>query len=941
MRRILFVAFGFIACTGPAGPVGPRGENGANGDPGAAGPSGSVGPVGPAGDSGPAGPLGAPGASGPEGAPGATGPQGDPVPTTGTIAGTVSDGVTNTPLSGVAVSASDAGGAVVASATSDESGAFSLTVPTSSLQIKLTRAYYTSPAPLAFTVGIGQKVTIAVSMSESSSARPSVSLLAAGADTGYGSSVALTATASTPVNNALSYAWSNSTVPPLGSVSGSGVTGSMILPSLADAFAYRPDATNPGQYISGYTLPDRFGVVPILTDTRGQVSATVTVSDGHGQSASATVTVNAASVSTGLPNQPLGTRVYLNSGHDGGSAWTLTATPSQTTFDDPTSRTPSLVLDQPGSYTVNEGGNKLTLIAGDWKGMLVAGSGHGLTPDSNCTVCHNSTPASLAVDKFTPWLSTGHASMFMNGINGVLSSHYSGACITCHTVGYDEGVTNHGFDDLAAAAGWSFPSKMTPSSWDNLLSAAPQVARLANIQCESCHGPNDSDAHMKTDIFDPTLGNIHRTFVSPRISYASESCATCHAAGAHHLYSEWATPSGPELNGEIMGHGSRAGALHGASASGLNSSCGRCHTAQGYMLYTGALAAGNVALDGNNAVNKVLFKDVTPANVEPVSCPACHDPHDATNPNQLRIYGDTPLLPGGFAGYGMGKGALCLTCHNSRNGAQTGSLSKTYLHEDGEPYNGGNPTGYSAPHQACQGDVFTGHNAYFMSGSLPMTSRHAAVEDTCVGCHMTLNPKGYLSHGTPTASGHLFRIAGEDKQTLCGNCHGATVNGEGIQAQVEANLQALNLKMGKAAIAKMTAAGTIKVRAWDPSSDLYSSTSASNLSIDLTANAVVSASLFEIHGQVGLILGFTNPVSVQFVDGSGNPVGSPGSVTSFGVQLGGLQNGSGVALYALSGNYIRAGWNYFLVEGDQSLGLHNPSFVQAVLANTLSRDLTN
>src|SRR5207248_2207038 len=139
--------------------------------------------------------------------------------------------------------------------------------------------------------------------------------------------------------------------------------------------------------------------------------------------------------------------------------------------------------------------------------------------------------------------------------------------------------------------------------------------------------------------------------------------------------------------------------------------------------------------------------EVTSANAQPVTCVACHDPHDAKNPNQLRLYGDTPLLPGGFAGYGMGKGALCLSCHNSRNGAQTGSSTLTYLHEDGEKYNAGNPTGYSAPHQACQGDVFEGRNAYFMGTTLPAVSRHSAVEDTCVGCHMQLQAKTFKEQG--------------------------------------------------------------------------------------------------------------------------------------------------------------------------------------------------
>jgi predicted CXXCH cytochrome family protein len=936
-RAVSIMLFGvascMLGCTGPSGAVGPGGPPGANGDPGA---KGDPGPSGAIGSLGPAGPTGALGDPGPQG------PKGDPVPTTGMINGVVKDGVASTVLDGVTVTATDAGGSVLATATTASDGAFSLTVPSSSLQLSFARSYYTSPSPLALTVGIGQTVKIAATMNEAASAKPSLSLAASGDDVGYGSTVPVLATASSPLGNTLSYVWSNATVPLLGTVSGSGANGSLVMPTLTEGFAARPDPSNPGQFISGYRLEDRLGVVPILTDTRGQVTAKVTVSDGHGQSASASLTLNAASVSTGLRNQPMGTRIYVNSGHDGASAWQLVAKPadSQAALDDPSSRTPSLVLDKKGSYQVSEGGRTLTLTAGDWVGALVVGNGHGLTVDTNCKLCHNDSPPQIAVDKFTPWLSTGHASMFTEGVNGVKSDHYSGACISCHTVGYDEGVVNHGFDDAAVAAKWSFP-QMKLANWDDMLAESPSVARLANIQCESCHGPNDSDAHMQTDVFDPVAGNIHRSFLSPRISYGAETCATCHAAGAHHLYSEWATVSGPEINGEVMAHSNRDGALHGASASGLNSSCGRCHTAQGYTLYVGALKSGAVALDGNNAVNKIIFKDVTLANVEPVTCPGCHDPHSADNPNQLRVYGDTPNLPSGFAGYGLGKGALCLSCHNSRNGAQSGSLTKTFLHEDGEAYNGGNPTGYSAPHQACQGDVFEGHNAYFMGGSLPMTSRHAAVEDTCVGCHMKLNPKGYLSHGAPTASGHLFRIDGEDKAALCANCHGNSVNGEGIQAQAEANLKALAAKLGAAAVSKMTAAVTVKLRAWDEATDLYSSASASNLTIDLSANPVKSASLVEVHGQVGLTLTFTNPISIQFVDGSGSPSGAPKSMTSFAVQLGALQNGSGTALYALSGNFLRAGWNYFLIEGDQSLGLHNPSFVQAVLTNSLSKDLSN
>ena len=191
---------------------------------------------------------------------------------------------------------------------------------------------------------------------------------------------------------------------------------------------------------------------------------------------------------------------------------------------------------------------------------------------------------------FTPWLGTGHATMFTEGINGGNGTHYTGACISCHTVGYDPGVSNGGFDDVAATAGWSFPATLAPGNWDAMVTAAPAVAQLANVQCENCHGPQTSNAHTQTR----DANGVSQPFQSPRISYSAEACATCHAAGG-----------APHLLRLVDGRcRDRDGALEpgrcdtvGSSAAGLNSSCGRCHVAQGYTLYAGLLQQGKVAID--------------------------------------------------------------------------------------------------------------------------------------------------------------------------------------------------------------------------------------------------------------------------------------------------------------------------------------------------------
>jgi hypothetical protein len=64
-------------------------------------------------------------------------------------------------------------------------------------------------------------------------------------------------------------------------------------------------------------------------------------------------------------------------------------------------------------------------------------------------------------------------------------------------------------------------------------------------------------------------------------------------------------------------------------------------------------------------------------------------------------------------------------------------------------------------------------------------------------------------------------------------------------------------------------------------------------------------------------------------------------MTTFGVQLGSLKDNANAVVYSLSGNLIRAGWNYILIQYDGSKGIHNPTFVNEVLTKTLAKDLSN
>ncbi len=342
---------------------------------------------------------------------------------------------------------------------------------------------------------------------------------------------------------------------------------------------------------------------------------------------------------------------------------------------------------------------------------------------SNCAMCHGGAMPSLP-DKVTGWEATGHATFFAENLEHG-ASYYGAQCIHCHTVGYDEHADNGGFDDIAAEQGWTYPEVKEEGNWAAMQAEFPQLTNLANIQCESCHGPGSLHNGVKENI---------------DTSFNSEMCGFCHDALTHHTKNyEWET--------------SQHAALDIGRTSG---SCSPCHTGEGFIY----------AFDPNYA------EKTNPRTAEPIGCPTCHDPHSGENHHQLRKVNDVELGNGVIVtAEEAGSGILCMNCHKSRRNVDE------YVTE----YHG-----HYGPHHGPQGDLVKGTGAYEYEGvAYTAFSPHLTVtEDSCVTCHMAVPPEETAERGVGL---HTFRIAAPPgtvegqtevihNTTACSGCHGEIVS---------------------------------------------------------------------------------------------------------------------------------------------------------------------
>lgn len=384
-----------------------------------------------------------------------------------------------------------------------------------------------------------------------------------------------------------------------------------------------------------------------------------------------------------------------------------------------------------------------------------------------CGMCHGGGP--VAPDKYEEWQQTRHATMFTRHIDGLDGGYSRSSCITCHTVGYDANTNavNGGFDDIARQVGWTFPAVLTNGNWAAMTNTLQVVA---NIGCESCHGPGHD--HGVAAVLYPNAPEIAKQRIGKSLS--AGDCAQCHDSMTHHFRpAEWANSK------------------HAVAVEETGSSCGRCHTAQGFANF----AAGKPAVE-------------TPYEV--ITCAACHEPHSDANPHQLRTVADVKLndasKPGGNTMVTEGgAGKVCMQCHIGRRDAvsyvETATLNNRF-----------------GPHHGPQTDMLVGANAITYGKEIPSSAHYAVVEDSCSECHMQ---EAETSPAFTHAGGHSFNMKWDSGTNVvemteaCIKCHGEIEefdfkrqdydgNGivEGVQTEVKGLLSKLAIMLPPVGVPK-------------------------------------------------------------------------------------------------------------------------------------------
>ncbi|MFZ1080384.1 MAG: T9SS type A sorting domain-containing protein [Candidatus Kryptoniota bacterium] len=429
-------------------------------------------------------------------------------------------------------------------------------------------------------------------------------------------------------------------------------------------------------------------------------------------------------------------------------SWSVTdPTGGHATIDSVAVPFTTITVDTTGQYTINvsvttAGGTSsasAVVTSADYVGvgsMGIVANDSATAAVPQCGACHQGPLTGLGLSvtaAYSNWEGTEHASMFKNGVNGLVSSHYSSSCLKCHTTGYNPNAADGNFAVVASQVGWTFPKTLVDTNFAHVYHTSAQLAQLGTIGCESCHGAGS--AHWG----DPTKISMS---LNPSV------CMQCHDSPPNEIEGRMWTNSP---------HDSGMSAIQAeeATVNSGSSTCGECHNGAGFVDF----ASGNA-----------LQPTYSPI---PLTCAGCHDPHDASKPYQLRrVTADT--LTNGFTIASGGVGQLCMNCHRSRSSAIS-SIPKGW-------------SSHFGPHEGPQTDLFWGQNGYqFGDNTITGLNTHTQLTDACVTCHMAsdtldLKAKNLLGGHTWKISGPDSTGAQVDNTTACQSCHGPITDFDQIPA---------------------------------------------------------------------------------------------------------------------------------------------------------------
>ncbi len=453
-----------------------------------------------------------------------------------------------------------------------------------------------------------------------------------------------------------------------------------------------------------------------------------------------------------------GMKVYLTADTTGvvtSFAWSIVSKPtgSATTLSSTSTQDINFVPDATGQYiiglTVGSTTDADTFTVGTYLGVS-GGSGF------KCSLCHGSFSTQPGYQQYSGWQQTPHAKIFQEGVTGQLETSnvnnmlvgtYSGNCFKCHTTGWDQTANNGNFGYLAHQSGFdttwyksytkSGSSYIIPTNdqtaWNLLTTNSnySNAAPVANIGCESCHGPGSE--HVSS--LDPAKINV---------SLDAGVCTQCHDAPTHHTIGTYFS---------VSVHAILPDGAHTAQTG-----CFPCHSGGAYYKYAkNPSNPGWTAADGNI----------------PIACAVCHDPHNANNFG-LRLVPSITLKNGYSVPTGLGgNGQLCMTCHQARSNGATVITTKA-------PYYGFKDR--FGPHHGPQSDMFLGQNAYqFGDTTISGLMTHGSVPDACVTCHMANIGGG----NSPSHQWSMVDTTGGTPHDLvggCVSCHGNITSFEDIKA---------------------------------------------------------------------------------------------------------------------------------------------------------------